>query len=115
MDMVRIRSVVERTVRGLYFAESSKPLDLNNAVKIYTNEDLQNESEELFEELNQTILLPLAAMPPKVIGDSVFFYRFCIPKENPVYSVWGLSFYARVPFLCITGPGKMISTDILGI
>ncbi len=109
VDMTRIRRVVERTVRGLYFTEYCKPLGLNNAVKIYANEDLQNESADVLEELNQTILLPLAAMPPKVISDNVFFYRFHIASEKPVYSVWGLSFYTHVPFLCITGIGKVSS------
>lgn len=111
VDLARIRSVVERTVRGLYFAETCKPLGQNNEVRIYTNEDLQNEAPGCLEELNKTILLPLAATPPKVVGDNVFLYRYCIMKENPVHSVWGLSFYASVPFLCITGPSEANSAE----
>ncbi|CAG1770649.1 hypothetical protein BAC3_01229 [uncultured bacterium] len=104
VDVNRIRRVVERTVRGLYFAESCNPLGLSNEVSIYTNEDI---SADKLDELNQTILTPLAAVAPKVIGDNVFLYRFHIENENPVYSVWGLSFYAKVPFLCFTGPHRV--------
>lgn len=113
VDLTRIRRVVERTVRGLYFAESRNALGFNNAVRIYGNEDLHNESAEILQELNQTILLPLATIPAKVIGDGVFLYRCYIAREDPVYSVWGLSFYTRVPFLCMTGPDKVNSTEIV--
>ncbi len=105
VDLARIRRVIERTVRGLYFAERSAPLGLRNEVRIHTNEDLEQEAPEVIEELTTKILTPLAAQPPKIIGNNVFSYRFHIPEENPLYSVWGLSFYEAVPFLCFTGPG----------
>jgi hypothetical protein len=104
VDLIRIRRVVERIVRGLYFAEHCKPLGLDNEVRIYTIEDLHNESAKIIEDLNQTILLPLAAIAPKIVDNKVFFYRFHIPRENPAYSIWVLFFYNHVPFLCMTGP-----------
>lgn len=104
VDMVRIRRVVERIVRGFYFAERGSPLGLANEVRVYANEDLQQETQDVLDELTKNILLPLAAQTPKVIGDNVFSYRFHIPDENPMYSVWGLSFYGAIPFLCLTGP-----------
>ena len=104
VNMVRIRRVVERIVRGLYFAERASPLRFANEVRVYANEDLQQGNQNVLEELTKNILVPLAAQIPKVIGDNVFSYRFHIPEENPVYSVWGLSFYGAVSFLCFTGP-----------
>ena len=104
VDLARIRKVVERIVRGFYFAEFCEPLGLNNVVKVILNEDLQNAPKDFLEELNQTILLPLASMDTKVIGDNIFIYRYHrFVKENPIFSVWGLSFYGHVPFLCFTG------------
>lgn len=104
VDLVRIRRVVERIVRGLYFAERGNPLGFVNEVSVYTNEDLQQETQDALDDLTNNILLPLAVQTPKVIGDSVFSYRFYIPDEKPICSVWALSFYEAVPFLCITGP-----------
>ncbi len=104
VDMNRIRSVVGRIVRGLYFAESGKPLGLNNEVRVYTDEDLAEQSVEVIQELKQTILNPLASLPPRIIGHDIFLYRYQIMKGNPFISVWGMSFFGHVLFLAITAP-----------
>jgi hypothetical protein len=104
VELSRIRGVVERTVRGLYFAESGNPLGLNNEVRVYSNEDLEEQPQDVIDQFKQTILIPLAAYPPKVIGNNVFLYRHHIVKENPLFSIWGVSFYGQVPFLAMTGP-----------
>ncbi len=104
VDMNRIRSVIERIVRGLYFAETRNPLGRNNQVLVYTDEDLRKVPTDSLEKLGETILEPLAAMVPKGIDDNMFFYRHFIADENPSYSVWGMNFYGRVSFLCRTAP-----------
>lgn len=104
VDMDRIRRVVERTIRGLYFTERHSPLGLTNEVRVYTNEDLQEQAKEALNVLTKNVLLPLAAQTPKVIGNDVFSYRFHISNEAPIHSVWALVFYGAVPFLCLTGP-----------
>ncbi len=111
IDPNRIRRVVERIVRGLYFAESCQPLGLSNEVAVHTDEDLELQSPESLAELNRTILLPLASLTPKVIGDGVFTYRFQIMEEDPAVSVWALSFFEQVHFLCITGSDSMDSSN----
>ena len=109
VDLKRIRKVVERIVRGFYFAEVCVPLGLKNGVKILLNEDLLAEPKDFIEELKQTILEPLSSKDAKVIGDNIFIYRYHIAEENPAVSVWGLSFYGFVPFLCFTGPDSVES------
>jgi hypothetical protein len=103
VDLNRIRRVVERVVRGLYFVESGNPLGLNNEVRVFTSEDLELQPNDVVEELQRTILTPLATYPPKVIGNNVFLYRHHIVEDAPLFSVWGISFYARVPFFAMTG------------
>lgn len=110
VDMNRIRRVVERTVRGLYFAESCKPLGLSNEVRINTYEEIPSDK---LDEIKQTILMSHTAVNSKVIGDNVFSYCFHIANENPVYSIWGMSFYAKVLFLCITGPPRPKTSEDL--
>lgn len=109
VDMIRIRRVVERTLRGLYFAESCQPLGLSNGVTVLMSEDLKNQQTEVVNKLTQTILNPLAAMAPKVIGDNVLSYRFQIMEEDPAVSVWGFTFFDRVSFLCLTDPQRLVS------
>jgi hypothetical protein len=91
-------------VRGLYFTESGNPLGLNNEVRVYADEDLEEQPVDVLEQLKQTILNPLATLPPKIIGDNIFLYRYQIMTENPLVSVWGVSFYGHVPFLAMTAP-----------
>ncbi|MFH2069320.1 MAG: hypothetical protein ABII89_07680 [Candidatus Omnitrophota bacterium] len=106
VNMIRIRRVVERITRGLYFAERGSFLGFHNEVRVHADEDLHQETKKVLDELSKNVLLPLAAQTPKIIGDNVFSYRFHITDENPAYSVWGFSFYGSVPFLCFTGPGS---------
>jgi len=103
VDVTRIHRVVERTVRGLYFTESGNILGLNNEVRVYLNEDLQEQPQNVIDQLRKTIIAPLATYPAKVIGNNVFLYRYHIAKDNPLVSVWGLSFYGKVPCLAMTG------------
>lgn len=103
VDLVRIRRVVERVVRGLYFAESGKPLGLNNEVRVFTSEELEAQPKDILDQLKNTILVPITALQPKIIGKDVFFYRHHIAPEDPIVSVWVISFYKQVPFFIMTG------------
>lgn len=106
VDLQRIHRVVERTVRGLFFHETGQRLCPEYDVAIHSNDTLSENSANFLEELRKTILLPLAQIPPKVIGDEVFMYRFHVTQEDPFVSVWALTFYQSVPFLALTGPSK---------
>ena len=105
VEKSRIRRVVERTVRGLYFAEFCHPLGLSNGVLVLLEEDLDVQPRDFLDELKRTTLAAMATIAPKVIGDDVFQYRYLTTGENPLHSVWLISFYGQVDFLCVTGPG----------
>ena len=104
VDLERLRKVVKKTIRGLYFAESKQPLGLNNEVRVYCNEDLELQPPDVLDQLKLTILNPIEMKCPKVIGDNIFLYRHQIIKDNPIFSVWVVSFYGKVPFFAMTGP-----------
>lgn len=106
VDLERLRKVAERTIRGLYFAESKQPLGLNNEVHVYCNEDLELQPPKVLDQLKLTILNPIATKCPKVIGNNIFLYRHQIMEENPIFSVWVVSFYGKVPFFGMTGPQR---------
>jgi hypothetical protein len=52
------------------------------------------------------IIIPLSSITPNVLGENTFSYRFHVADENPYFSVWGLTFYGHVNFLCLTGPSR---------
>lgn len=102
VDLNRICKVMERTVRGLYFAELKKPLGLNNEAHVYFDEELEQCARENFHVI-ETILNIFATKEPKVIGNNIFLYHHQIMDENPIYSVWVGIFYGVFPFFCMTG------------
>jgi len=111
VDLVRIRRTVERFIRGLYFAERATPLGSNNEVRVYLDEDLQEEDPSALESLTNTILRPLAARMRVAIGGDVFHYWFYVAEQNPAFSAWLLRFYSCVSFLGLTGPPSPSSSD----
>jgi hypothetical protein len=104
VDLNRIFRVVERTVRGLFFAETKKRLDPAYCVRVESNDTLSRQAPDLLEHITRTILTPLSLRPAKVIGNEVFVYRYAITAEDPNASAWALTFYGNVPFLATTAP-----------
>jgi hypothetical protein len=103
VDMPRICGVVERAVRGLYYRERKECLPKDHDVRVITNELLSEQDANVREEILQTVIRPLAAIPPKVIGRDAFSYRVHF-TNRPTVSVWGLVFYNSVQFVAATGP-----------
>lgn len=104
VDLTRIHKVVERTVRGLFYHESRRRLADGYGVEVRCNDSLADAPAEYLAEFCETICDPLSQIPPTVIGNDIFSYRFVITRENPDVSVWGLIFYGNVPFVALTGP-----------
>jgi hypothetical protein len=103
VDLNRIFRVVEKTVKGLFFHETGQRLYSPYEVKIYSDDTLEQCPPDVLDELKNTIIYPLAKIQPKVIGNGIFEYRFFIAQEMPFVSVWVLTFFEQIPFLCITG------------
>jgi hypothetical protein len=107
VDLERIFRVVNRTVRGLHFKESGHRLEDGYEVTVHSNDTLLAIAPKVLEQLHQTILLPLAAIEPKIIAPGVFFYRFLVAADNPSVAAWALTFYDRKTFLAIVAPAAV--------
>ena len=101
VDMNRIARVVQRIVRGLYYHEVNTPL--SGGVKIVSNENLSEQEPDVIRDMEETIIKPLAAVVPKIIGRDAFSYRHWISPIDPAVSVWGLIFFSNVQFVALTG------------
>jgi hypothetical protein len=102
VNITRIHRVVEKTVRGLFYHETEQGLHPDYGIIVHSDDSLKEYPKELLEELSHTILIPLTQIPPKIVGDDVFQYRFHIAKEDTFCSVWALTFYRQISFLAIT-------------
>ena len=105
VDMDRIRKVLKRIVRGLYFKETGNPLGLETEIRIYLDDDYIKLTSEARATL-EPIMSFLGSLPPKSIGQNIFLYRYHIIEQDPLISTWGLSFYGSFPFLVMTGPSN---------
>jgi hypothetical protein len=106
VDLQRLFRVAARTVKGLFFHETGRMLGAHYGVRVHSDDTLRDAPRADLQELAQTITLPLAKKQAKAIARGAFAYRFHICEEDPNVSVWALTFYGHVTFLCFTGPVK---------
>jgi hypothetical protein len=104
VDLARIDRVIARTVRGLFFHETKRRLPDDFDVRVFCDDRLLQELPEVLEQLNKTIIQPLAEVDAKVIADGAFMYRHRFTADNLNASVWALSFYQGKSFLALIVP-----------
>ncbi|EII2379429.1 TPA: hypothetical protein ACGG79_003481 [Vibrio cholerae] len=74
--------VVQRTIRGLYYHHSNKPLAHDAKLKVQWLKSIPEEIESILELLTE-----------HVIGDDQVRYKYYIAPEDPRHSVWLFDFY----------------------
>lgn len=110
VDFKRIQKVVAKITRGLFYNESGRILPQNYGVSVDSNDTLEQMDANLLHDLQKTIIKPLLSAQERIIGDGAFRYRYAIPDDGDGFvSVWALTFYRMMPFLCICGPGNSTS------
>lgn len=100
VDLVRLKSVVARTVRGLFFHESGRRLPSTAKIAVLSQFELSAFPMEGLEKIRVEVVDKLATVEPTVIGDS-FSYRFKFVDHEKADSAWALTFYGAVIFLAI--------------
>lgn len=100
VNLNRIFGVVERTVRGLFYHETGQRLPDTYGIVTVNADTILQHGPETAEELFRTIVAPLRTVPPKVIGQKTFAYKYQF-SQCPPTSAWHLTFYGTVPFLCM--------------
>jgi hypothetical protein len=90
----RVRRVLNRTVRGLFYHERKQRLPTNCIVSSFTDIDLPD----------PRIMSLLASQPPKTIGSGVFSYRSLFTEDERYGSAWLLIFYEAVRVVSMTLP-----------
>jgi hypothetical protein len=102
VDLERLFKVVARIVKGLFYHEAGFRLSDHYETIVHSMDSLAQLEPQAHEQIARTIIRPLTRLPAKVIGVNTFNYRFKFFEEDPHASVWGLSFYASIPFLAAT-------------
>jgi hypothetical protein len=106
VDLFRLDRVAERVAKGLFYHEWKTRLPDSHKVIAYSETGLENIGSETKNKL-QRILGPLFSGPEKVIGPDVFSYRFERDESYIYCSVWLLTFFRSVRFICLTVPREL--------
>lgn len=103
VNLNRIARVIKRTVRGLFYHERKERVPDDHDIAVVFEEDLREENPIVVQQFVDTIMAPLRAAPPTVIGEDTFAYRYAL-TDRPPTSAWWLSFYGSMHFVAMLSP-----------
>lgn len=101
-DFKKIKRVVSRTTRGLFYREYDRMLSLDAKIRVFVDHDLMRPEFQNFDAFER-IRSAISAAVPNTIGQ-VVEYRHVASEDNPDASAWYFKFYNSTEFLCLTIP-----------
>jgi len=102
-DMNRLRRVVLRTMKGLFYYHKKHRLPAGYDAHVCDEDSFQKwpaNERSMYEKIINQIL----AQPGVTIGNGVFTYRFGFNTNDPNATVWIFVFYGQAGFLGLTLP-----------
>ncbi len=100
IDTSRLKRVVERVTRALFYVERDRPLPPYYKIRCY----LEPELPEGDDDPRAVIVRTLLAQSARTFGDGVFSYRYDLSSDDESASAWLLVFYERAYFICLVVP-----------
>lgn len=101
VDLRRIRKVVERIVRGLYYHHRRQRLPPECRVTVNSAESFEDSDAAAVEKLREVVRWAMSA-EKHVLPRGVLEYRFRETTRDPACAVWLLAVYQTVPFVVVT-------------
>ncbi len=105
---IRLENVADRIIKGLFWHEMKHRVPDDYYVISVTEDRVQAAPESVTIPLLENVLPHLAKSSVKTIGDHTFSYRSIYNPEDSNESMWLLTFYEKVQFLCTTVPKSKI-------
>jgi len=109
VDLNRLRNVINRITRGIYYKKEGEVLDENYDVKTYTSEDIAEWN--LDSQKEWIVLIDNLFKKRFHHFGKIFAYNYLLAKDDPNASVWIFNFYLKIVFISITLPKKIIATE----
>ncbi len=100
-DRVRIQTVIDKTVRGLYFRALGTMLPKDAVVANFI-------LNPIFEDEMKNVI---CSLPLNDIGNGIFSYRYWADDTRPEESFWLLMFFDKTLFFTKTEPNHANSAD----
>jgi hypothetical protein len=102
-DMSRIRRVVQRTMRGLFYFHKQHRLPEGYDALICDEDNFRSWPANVTTEI-ENMLTAILAQRLASIGNGVFSYGFGVDKINPDMTCWVFIFYETIRFIGLTLP-----------
>jgi len=104
VDLPRLNRIMEKVIRGLFFAEYHRRLSQDHRVlTLFVNPIRQRAPRDDFEVWRYRAREMLAGGGHREVGRRVLVYYYNRDPECPFSTVWGLTFYGRLHFFAFTG------------
>ena len=95
-DRARIRRIIKRYVRGLFYEETGRPLPLEVEFEAHFIGELEMDP-LIYKEASEKLLFQIDKIPMKQIGDT-FSYSTKLFDEDSIASLWKLQFFGGLVF-----------------
>ena len=102
IDYPRVETILIKTVRGLFWFVTGRPLPESHEVRAYVLEAFDDQfwSDE---KLTRWVQIGIA-QEPHIIGDNIFSYRYKFSVDDEHTSIWVMEFYGYYPVIAFTVP-----------
>lgn len=105
VDLIRLDRVAARIAKGLFYHEFGQRLPDDYDVVSYNESGVAGNPAST--QALQVMCAKLITFPRKTIGADAFSYWFARAYDNPNASAWLMTFFKRVPFVCLTLPKEL--------
>jgi hypothetical protein len=96
IDCGRINTVLIRIIQGIFFREKKAILPLSYKITVFSPFSSDNlEQKESLKALIKTYYM---------VGDGIFSYGMYFYKDYSGASIWSLSFFENIEFICTVSP-----------
>ena len=103
-DMNRLRRVVLRTMKGLFYCHKKHRVPAGYDALICDEDSFHKWPADVVNNFSENLIKPILAQPGVTIGDGVFTYRFGFNVTDPDTTCWIFAFYGQAGFLGVTLP-----------
>jgi hypothetical protein len=104
-DEKRLNRVVNRILKGLFYHEIGSRLPDKYEVCTYSHwifRDMLYIPPDIIDNLQKTLAM-LDPIKPKIIGNDIFSYKYCLPcNADQNNSIWLFTFFNKIDYLCTT-------------
>ena len=105
VDLNRVNSVTNRIATGLFYREFRTRLPDDYCAVSMSDDEYNRQPNDLKEMIGRMVSVVLSGRT-RTVGEDVFSYQFTTASDQPLCSIWVMTFYGKLTFMTLTLPRK---------